>query len=79
LAAPRNFYATRRFMKGIWKFIGETWWIFGLVMAASIAMAYYSGIWPYYVLPPILVVVAVYMGSVRYDSDGNLREEQRMR
>ena len=66
-------------MKGIRKFVGQTWWIFALAMGASVAMAYYSGIWLYYVLPPILTVVAIYMASVRYDSDGNLREEQRMR
>lgn len=66
-------------MKGIRKFLAQTWWIFALAMAASIAMGYFSEIWLYFVFPPILVVVAIYMASVRYDSDGNLREEKRMR
>jgi hypothetical protein len=74
-----QYLRTRLLMKGIWKFVGQTWWIFGSAMAAAIAMGYFSGIWLYFVLPPILVVVAVYMASVRYDGDGNLREEQRMR
>lgn len=66
-------------MKGLRKFLAETWWIFGLAMLASIVMAYVTGIWLYYVFCVALVIVAVYMGTVRYDSEGNLREENRMR
>ncbi len=64
-------------MKGLLKFLAETWWVFGTVAVASIVVGYYTGIWPYYALPPMLVPVAIYMASVRYDGDGNLREEQR--
>lgn len=66
-------------MKGLRKFLGETWWVFGLVTIASVAAGYYTGIWPYYVFPPMLIPVAIYMASVRYDADGNLREEQRQK
>lgn len=66
-------------MKGLRKFLGETWWVFGLAIAASLTAGYVTGVWLYYVFPPALAVVAVYMATVRYDADGNLREEERMR
>lgn len=66
-------------MKGIRKFVGETWWLFAMVAALAIVAGYFTGIWLYYLFPPMLVFVAIYMATVRYDADGNLREEQRMR
>ncbi|MEQ8848160.1 hypothetical protein [Botrimarina sp.] len=64
-------------MKGLKKFLGETWWLFGAVAAMAIAMGYFTGMWLYYFFPPVLVPVILYMASVRYDAQGNLREEQR--
>ncbi|TWT95278.1 hypothetical protein Pla108_34220 [Botrimarina colliarenosi] len=66
-------------MKGLRQFLRETWWVFATAIVASIAAGYFSGIWLYYVFSPVLVVIAVYMAAVRYDGDGNLREQQRHR
>lgn len=66
-------------MKGFRRFFGETWWVFATVAVLAVVVGYFTGIWLYYLFPPMLIVVAVYMATVRYDADGNLREEKRMR
>ena len=50
-----------------------------LITLCALVMAWLTGWWLYIVFLPILVVVAVYMSAVRYDRDGNLREEMRQR
>lgn len=62
-------------MKGLVKFLRETWWIFALAAAINVVMAVTSGLWFFLFFLPILCFVAVYMSVVRYDSDGNLRGE----
>lgn len=64
-------------MIGLRKFLAQTWWVFLAAAAASIAIGYLSGMWFYYFFPAMLVPVIVYMSAVRYDSEGNLREEKR--
>ncbi|QDT67621.1 hypothetical protein MalM25_05210 [Planctomycetes bacterium MalM25] len=66
-------------MKGLRNFLADTWWVFTLALVASVLAGYFTGVWLYYVFPPMLIPVVLYMASVRYDADGNLREDQRMR
>ena len=64
-------------MKGLSIFLRDTWWVFGGAALMTLVMAYLTGWWLYLAFLPALVVIAIYMSSVRYDRDGNLREEQR--
>lgn len=64
-------------MIGLRKFLGETWWVFLAAVVMAITIGYLSGMWLYYVFPVFLVPVILYMSAVRYDSDGNLRDEMR--
>lgn len=64
-------------MIGLYKFLGETWWVFGLAAVLAIVIGYVSGMWFYYFFPFALPPVIAYMAAVRYDADGNLREDKR--
>lgn len=64
-------------MKGLRTFLADTWWVLLIVIVASILAGYFTAIWLYYLFPLLLVPVVVYMAAVRYDADGNLREEKR--
>lgn len=64
-------------MIGLRKFLSETWWVFLAAVVLAIVLGYLSGMWLYYVFPAFLIPVIVYMSAVRYDSEGNLREEAR--
>lgn len=64
-------------MKGLIKFLADTWWIFSAIAIAAVIAGAMTGIWLYYVFPPLLIPVILYMSTVRYDSHGNLREDQR--
>lgn len=67
----------QRIVKGLSIFLRETWWVFGGAAVLTCVMAWLTGWWLYLVFLPALVVIAVYMSAVRYDRDGNLREQQR--
>jgi hypothetical protein len=59
-------------MKGLAKFLRETWWVFALAALGDAFLAY--SLHPYCLLfLPALVLVALYMSAVRYDSEGNER------
>lgn len=64
-------------MKGLMKFLGETWWLFVSAAIAAVVMAFASGFWFYLFFLPVLCVMALYMSAVRYDSEGNVRGEDR--
>lgn len=64
-------------MIGLRKFLSETWWIFLGTALMAIVIGYLSGMWFYYFFPIMLLPVIAYMSAVRYDSQGNLREDMR--
>lgn len=66
-------------MKGLRAFLRETWWVFAAASVAAVALGRLSGMWFYYAFPPRLIPVAVYTASVRYNSDGNVRDQARRR
>lgn len=51
----------------------DTWYLWLLVVAASVALVVFTS-WFFLVNFPILLVVFIYMAHVRYDLDGNERE-----
>jgi 4-hydroxybenzoate polyprenyltransferase len=60
-------------MNGLKKYLRETWWVFGVAALGDLFLAY--TLHPYCLLfLPALVLVALYMSAVRYDSEGNERQ-----
>lgn len=64
-------------MKGLKQFLAEAWPVFGLAALMTIVMAWLTGWWFYLAFLPVLIVIALYMSAVRYDSDGKHRGEDR--
>ena len=63
-------------MKGLKRFLRDTWWVFGAAAVLTVVMAQITGWTLYYLFLPVLAIVAFYMSAVRYDRDGNERFPQ---
>ncbi|MEM6331500.1 MAG: hypothetical protein AAF790_14810 [Planctomycetota bacterium] len=62
-------------MKGVHRFLGDTWWVFLLASVMACALGYATDMWIMYLFPVACVPVAVYMSVVRYDNQGRARNE----
>ena len=63
-------------MKGLKRFLKDTWWVFGAAAGGAVVIAVTTGWLLYLAFIPALVIVALYMSFVRYDKDGNERFPQ---
>lgn len=63
-------------MKGFTRFMRDAWWVFVAAAVLTVVMAQVTGWVLYYAFLPVLGLVALYMSSVRYDSQGNERLPQ---
>lgn len=60
-------------MKGLIRFLSDTWWVFGTACVMACGLGYATDVWVMYLFPVVCVPVVLYMATVRYDSHGNPR------
>lgn len=60
-------------MKGLLRFLRDTWWVFGTACVAACVLGYTTDVWIMYLFPIACVPVVIYMASVRYDTQGRAR------
>ena len=63
-------------MKGIIRYLQDTWWVFLAAALIVLGMTYFTGWLLCLAFLPVLAIMACYMGSVRYDTQGKERFPQ---